>query len=82
MAFISVDLQPNDLNECVYFRHEGVYAHHAHILLHFGRDRPNQGIWAPKILHKMANISVFGVLRANYCGVACLLLRVDAHSCC
>ena len=61
MAFISVDLQPNDLYECVYFRHEGVYAHHAHILLHFGRDRPNQGIRAPKILPKMANISVSGV---------------------
>jgi len=28
----------------------------------------------------MANISVSGVLRPNYCGVACLLLRMDAQS--
>jgi len=44
--------------------------------------RPNKEIRALKILPKMANISVSGVLRPNYCGVACLLLRTDAHSCC
>ena len=30
----------------------------------------------------MTNISVSGVLRQNYCGVACPLLHIDAHSCC
>jgi len=59
-----------------------IYAHRAQIVLQFGRYRPSQGIMAPKILSKMANISVFGVLRPNYSGVACLLLRMDAHSCC
>ena len=44
--------------------------------------RPNKEIRALKILPKMANISVSGVLRPSYCGVACLLLRMDAHSCC
>jgi len=40
----------------------------------------DQAIRVPKILPEVANISVSGVLRANYCGVACLLLRMDAHS--
>jgi len=58
IAYISIDWQPNDLNECVYFRHERVYAHHAHIVLQFGRDHPNKGIRAPT----MANISASGIL--------------------
>jgi len=82
MMFISIDLQPNDLNQWVCFRHEAVYAHHAHIMLQFGRDCPYKGIRAPKTLSKIASISVSDVLRANYCGVACLLLSMDAHSCC
>ena len=45
-----------------YFRQESVYAHHAHTVLQLGRDRPNKGIRAPKILPKMANISVSGIL--------------------
>ena len=57
-------------------------AHHAHIVLQFGRHHPNKGTMAPEILPKMANISVSGVLRPNDCGFACLLLRMDAHSCC
>jgi len=65
------------LNEWVCFLHD---SHHAHIVLHFGYDRPNKGIRVPNILPKMANISVSGVLRPNYCGVAYLLLRMDAHS--
>ena len=52
------------------------------LLLQFGRDRPNKGVRAPKIVPKMANISLSGVLRPNYYGVACLLLRMDEHSCC
>ena len=50
-------------------------------ILKYGIDRPNKGIIAPKTLPKVANISVSGVLRQNYCGVACLLLRMDAQSC-
>jgi len=50
-------------------------------ILKYGIDRPNKGIIAPKTLPKLANISVSGVLRPNYSGVACLLLRMDAHSC-
>jgi len=42
---------------------------------------PTGGL-GPKILPKMAIISVSGVLRPNYCGVACLLLLMDVHSCC
>ena len=61
IAFISIDLQPNDLKRMGYFRQEGVYAHHAHTVLQLGRDRPNKGIRAPKILPKMANISVSGI---------------------
>ena len=80
IAFISIDLKPNDLNEWVYFRREGVYAHHAHAVLQFGRDRPNKGIRAPKILSKMANINVSDVLWPDYSSVACPLLRMDAHS--
>jgi len=82
MAFISIDLQPNDLNEWVCFRYEAVYANHTHIVLQFRRDRPYKGIKAPKTLSKIASISVSDVLRPNYCGVACLLLSMDAHACC
>ena len=52
-----------------------------HTLLQFGRDRPNKGIRAPKILSKMANINDSDVLWPDYSSVACLLLRMDAHSC-
>jgi len=65
IAFLSIDLQPND-QQVDFFRYEGVYDHHAQSVLQFGRDRPNKGITAPKILPKMANISVSDVLRPNY----------------
>ena len=46
-----------------------VYVSTVHTLLQFGRDRL-KGIRAPKLLPKMATISVCGVLQPNY-GVAC-----------
>ena len=71
IVFTSTDLQPNDLNKLVYFQHEGVYAHRAHIVLQFGCGRPNRGIRAPKYYPKWPS-SVFLV----YCGQTTVVLPV------
>jgi len=71
IVFTSIDLQPNDLNKLVYFQHEGVYVHRAHIVLQFGCGRPNRGIRAPKYYPKWPS-SVFLV----YCGQTTVVLPV------
>jgi len=71
IAFISIDLQPNDLKTNGFIFGTKVDMPTMHTL-------HTQG---PQNITEMANISVSGVLRPNDCGFACLLLRMDAHFC-
>ena len=77
IVFTSTDLQPNDLNKLVYFQHEGVYAHRAHIVLQFGCGRPNRGI-------RTQNITQNGHHQCFWCIAAKLLwccLFAAAYGC-
>ena len=83
IAFISIDLQPNGLNKWVYFRHEsvGAYMSPCTHCVAIWTPSPQQGDQGPKNITQ--HQCFWCIIAAKlYCGVACLLLRMDANSCC